>query len=130
MIGAGLPLSLSSRLHPRGPVRRSTVRSQGVLSIVLEYENVCNAGIFGDDRQFPGIPFFRRLFFTDKSRIDDHLPFEHDSVNHSAGGYVRGDVHTNSMESVWAVLKNRSAALGATYWPNTCTAMWMKQCSA
>ena len=33
------------------------------------------------------------------------LFFDHDSVNHSAGEYVRGDVHTNGIESVWAVLK-------------------------
>jgi len=31
--------------------------------------------------------------------------FSHDTVNHSAGEYVRGAAHTNSIESVWAVLK-------------------------
>jgi len=31
--------------------------------------------------------------------------FPHDSVNHISGEYVRGDVHTNSIESVWAVMK-------------------------
>src|SRR5208283_6124367 len=31
--------------------------------------------------------------------------FDHDTVNHSAGEYVRGDVTTNGMESVFAVLK-------------------------
>ena len=35
----------------------------------------------------------------------DGLFFRHDSVNHGAGEYVRGDVHTNGVESVWAVLK-------------------------
>jgi transposase-like protein len=33
------------------------------------------------------------------------LFFDHSSVNHSAGEYARGAVHTNSIESVWAVLK-------------------------
>lgn len=33
------------------------------------------------------------------------LFYERDSVNHSAGEYNRGGVHTNSIESVWAVLK-------------------------
>ena len=28
----------------------------------------------------------------------------HESVNHSAGEYVRGDVYTNSIESIWATL--------------------------
>lgn len=31
--------------------------------------------------------------------------FGHESVNHISGEYVRGDAHTNSIESVWAVMK-------------------------
>ena len=33
------------------------------------------------------------------------LFFKRESVNHSGGEYVRGTVHTNSIESVWAVMK-------------------------
>jgi len=33
------------------------------------------------------------------------LFFKHESVNHSAGEYARGAASTNSIESVWAVLK-------------------------
>lgn len=33
------------------------------------------------------------------------LFFQRESVNHSAGEYVRNGVHTNSIESVWAVMK-------------------------
>ena len=35
----------------------------------------------------------------------DGLFFSHDAVNHGAGEYGRGRVHTNGIESVWAVLK-------------------------
>lgn len=35
----------------------------------------------------------------------DGLFFRHDTVNHSAGEYTRGPAHTNTIESVWAVLK-------------------------
>ena len=31
--------------------------------------------------------------------------FDRESVNHSAGEYVRGQAHTNGMESFWAMLK-------------------------
>jgi len=31
--------------------------------------------------------------------------FTHEAVNHVSGEYVRGDAHTNSIESVWAVMK-------------------------
>jgi transposase-like protein len=37
----------------------------------------------------------------------DGETFTHAAVNHSAGEYVRDDVTTNSIESVWAVLKRR-----------------------
>ncbi len=43
--------------------------------------------------------------YTDDSRIYRKLPFWHESVCHSANEYVRDDVHTNGIESVWAVLK-------------------------
>lgn len=44
---------------------------------------------------------------------DDHMVFndldglfyKHDTVNHASGEYARGPVSTNSIESVWAVLK-------------------------
>lgn len=35
----------------------------------------------------------------------DSLFYRHATVNHSAGEFVRGAAHTNSIESVWAVLK-------------------------
>src|SRR5208282_858649 len=35
----------------------------------------------------------------------DGLFYKHDAVNHSAGEYAAGAAHTNSIESVWAVLK-------------------------
>jgi transposase len=31
--------------------------------------------------------------------------YDHESVNHSAKEYVRGDVHTNSIESFWSQVK-------------------------
>lgn len=35
----------------------------------------------------------------------DGLFFDHETVNHSAGEYVRGNAGTNYIESVWAVMK-------------------------
>lgn len=48
--------------------------------------------------------------YTDDASAYAALPtvlnqYQHDTVNHGASEYVRGDVHTNSIESVWAVLK-------------------------
>lgn len=48
-----------------------------------------------------------RLVVTDENKdynyVDRNMP--HQSVKHSAGEYVRGEVHTNSIESFWSLLK-------------------------
>ncbi len=43
--------------------------------------------------------------YTDDARFYRTIPFFHQAVNHSVGEYVRGEVHTNGIESFWAVLK-------------------------
>lgn len=44
--------------------------------------------------------------FTDEHATYQHVQgYRHETVNHTAKVYVRGDVHTNSIESVWAIIK-------------------------
>jgi hypothetical protein len=46
--------------------------------------------------------------YTDDHGIFENLDglfYRHDTINHSIGEYARGAAHTNSIESVWAVLK-------------------------
>ena len=45
--------------------------------------------------------------YTDEAKVYGALDpwFDRESVNHSAGEYVRGQAHTNGMESFWAMLK-------------------------
>ena len=43
--------------------------------------------------------------YTDDAAAYETLPFDHDSVRHSLQEYVRGDVHTNGIESLWSMLK-------------------------
>ena len=43
--------------------------------------------------------------FTDNASAYEGMPFDHESVNHSAGEYVRGMAHTNGIESFWSMLK-------------------------
>lgn len=51
--------------------------------------------------------------YTDDSKIYTRLD-NHESVNHSHGEYVRGDVHTNGVESFWSMLKR--AYMGVYHW--------------
>ena len=43
--------------------------------------------------------------YTDDALVYETLPNPHKAVNHSALEYVRGEVHTNGMESFWSMLK-------------------------
>ena len=47
----------------------------------------------------------KAMVYTDDHRSYIGLPFEHESVNHSVGEYVRNQAHTNGVESFWATLK-------------------------
>ena len=60
--------------------------------------------------------------FTDEAKGYTNLAkhgYQHHRVNHSAKVYVRGNVHTNTIEGFWSLLKNgiRGAhhAVGASY---------------
>jgi transposase-like protein len=46
-----------------------------------------------------------RLYTDDHAAYKSAEGYRHESVRHSAKEYVRGDVHTNSIESLWALLK-------------------------
>ena len=43
--------------------------------------------------------------FTDDAAAYDGMPFDHEAVNHSAKEFVRGDAHTNGIESFWSLFK-------------------------
>ena len=43
--------------------------------------------------------------YTDEASAYEGLPMPHESVKHSASEYVRGQVHTNGVESLWSMLK-------------------------
>ena len=43
--------------------------------------------------------------YTDEAAAYSGLPFDHESVKHSVLEYVRGQIHTNGVESFWSMLK-------------------------
>ena len=43
--------------------------------------------------------------YTDDAKAYEGMPFEHATVTHSLSEYVKGDVHTNGIESLWSMLK-------------------------
>ncbi len=62
------------------------------------------------------------MVYTDEARqygLVRRSGYQHRRINHSANVYVKGDVHTNTIEGFWSLLKNgiRGAhrAVGADY---------------
>ena len=43
--------------------------------------------------------------YTDDAGAYHALPFDHATVRHSLAEYVKGDIHTNGIESLWSMLK-------------------------
>jgi transposase-like protein len=76
-----------------GRTRAKVVDIRTIQAIQGEIHNAIEVGsqLYTDDH----------IVFSDL----DGLFFRHDTVNHAAGEYARGPVSTNSIESVWAVLK-------------------------
>ena len=89
----------------RGPVGKTAVigaRERGGSTVARPVENADGktASEFASETVAQG-----SAIYTDESRIYNRLTFKHEAVNHSAKEWVRGAVHTNGIESVWAVLK-------------------------
>ena len=62
--------------------------------------------------------------YTDEARAYKGINRPHEAVNHSVGEYVRGQAHTNGMESFWALLKRGFIGITTRCRP-TCSAMSM-----
>ena len=43
--------------------------------------------------------------YTDEATAYQGMPFDHETVKHSVGEYVRGQAHTQGIESFWSMLK-------------------------
>lgn len=46
-----------------------------------------------------------KVFTDEHASYAGMMGYKHDSVNHNVGEYVRGQIHTNGIESFWALLK-------------------------
>ena len=94
------------RSHTRGPSGKSVVvgmKDRGANKIVAkpvperskeEIHGLINKNVSPEAK-----------VYTDDHRSYIGLPYNHESVNHSVGEYVREQVHTNGIESFWAMLK-------------------------
>jgi transposase-like protein len=91
----------------RGSVGKIAVigmRQRGGNTVAMPISKIDGETIHGEIKR--AVAVGSRLLTDDhKSYLGLDKKFTHESVNHSGKEYARGDVNTNSIESVWAVLK-------------------------
>jgi transposase-like protein len=74
-------------------------RGGDIRSMFLDHKNVRKAIHAHLDKN-------SRLVTDQAQHYKNMLPFgQHESVNHSKGEYVRGDVHTNTLEGFFSIFK-------------------------
>ena len=90
----------------RGPVGKTAVvgakdrRTKQVAANVVHATDQATLQGFVADHAAPGA-----TVYTDDATAYESLPFNHATVKHSLSEYVKGDVHTNGIESLWSMLK-------------------------
>jgi transposase-like protein len=100
-----MPRSKRKELAGRGPVGKVTVvGAKDRATNRIHAEVVPNATRETMSRFIMEHVEHGARIFTDDSTSYTHLP-NHESVNHSAAEYVRGQVHTQGIESFWSTLK-------------------------
>ena len=94
------------RLTGRGPVGKAIVAgakdraTNRISAAVVETADKNTLHQFLTDRAAPGAKVC-----TDDYIVYRGIPFDHHAVRHVDGEYVRGDAHTNGIESFWSMLK-------------------------
>ena len=71
-----------------------------VAAKVIERTDAPTLQGFVGDHAAPGA-----TVYSDDARAYEGMPFDHETVTHSLSEYVRGDIHTNGIESLWSMLK-------------------------
>lgn len=100
------PKSKREKLTGRGPVGKTAVvgakdreTNQVAAKVVTSTDKETLQGFVED------YPAKDATVCTDDASAYEGMKFDHDSVKHSLKEYVRGDVHTNGIESLWSLLK-------------------------
>ena len=90
----------------RGPIGKTAVvgvkdrATKHVAATVVTSTDAATLQGFVGEHAAPGA-----RVYSDDAVAYDALPFNHATVKHSLSEYVKGDIHTNGIESLWSMLK-------------------------
>jgi hypothetical protein len=102
--------------------RNQGTRGKTIVMGLVERGGELRAGVIGSVKGYDLEPVVRAHVAEGATIYTDELygyrglrrDFDHHTIKHSKDEYVRGDVHTNSIESVWALLKRQ--IIGIHHW--------------
>ena len=101
-----MPASKRKELTGRGPVGKTAVvgakdrATNQVAATVVDSTDKATLQGFVEDHAAEDA-----TVYTDDARAYEGMKFDHGTVRHSLQEYVKGDVHTNGIESLWSLLK-------------------------
>ena len=101
-----MPRAKRKTLKGRGPVGKTVVAgakdraTNKVSAAVVDTPDKRTMHRFIAERAAPNAKVY-----TDDYVVYRGMPFDHEAVRHSTGEYVRGEAHTQGIESFWSVLK-------------------------
>ena len=102
-----MPKAIRKELDGRGPVGKTAVlgikdrATNKVSAVVIENTDSATLQGFVRDQVQEGA----KVYTDDALAYDGLVDYDHESVKHSVAEYVRGNVHTNGIESFWSMLK-------------------------
>jgi len=106
-----MPISKRKAMTGRGPVGKTAVvgmkdrQTKQVRADVVERTNSDTLIPFIEEHAEEGATIYTDDASAYKSLPNEDNGYTHESVKHSIEEYVRGDVHTNGIESFWSMLK-------------------------
>lgn len=113
----------NKRIHIRrqGTKRGRGTSKQAIFGVISRNQEQARVWQVANAKAHTTIPLIRgtvargSTIYTDGFKGYRRLPrygYCHDWVDHDAGEYVRGDVHTQTMDGYWGLLKNWLASKG------------------
>lgn len=108
-------------IRRQGTKRGRGTSKQAIFGIIQRDPKQVRVWLVRNTRSRSLNPHMRRTIrlgsaiYTDGRKGYRRLPrygYRHDWVDHEAGEYVRGEVHTQTMDGYWGMLKNRLASIG------------------
>lgn len=108
-------------IRRQGSPRGRGTQKQPIFGVVCREQQQVRVWLVPNCKQRTLFPLIRKTvlsgtrIFTDGYKMYRRLPrygYDHDWVDHDAGEYVRGEVHTQTIDGFWGLLKTHLDSIG------------------